>query len=55
MRDLARKGDVGAGRYGGMIIDVRELKPGLQRGCCETAKEAGDPEAHAAFIGKRGL
>ena len=54
-RDLARPRYVGSGRYAGMIIDCLQGPARLQGGRRQTPKEAGDPEAHAAFIGKRRL
>src|SRR5262249_33193854 len=43
-------GYVGSGRQAGVIIDRRARPSRLLRRRCEAAEEAGDPEAHAAFV-----
>ena len=52
-REFTRTRDVGAGRYGGMVVDIRQRPTRLLRRGREASKEAGDPEADAAFIGQR--
>ena len=52
-REFTRTRDVGAGGYGGMVVDIRQRPTRLLRRGREASKEAGDPEADAAFIGQR--
>ena len=51
--EFARTRDVGAGRYGGMVVDIRQRPTRLLRRGRQASKEAGDPEADAAFVGQR--
>ena len=52
-REFARTRDVGARGDGGMVVDIRQRPTRLLRRGREASKEAGDPEADAAFIGQR--
>ena len=52
-REFTRTRDVGAGGYGGVVVDIRQRPTRLLRRGREASKEAGDPEADAAFIGQR--
>src|SRR5262249_18965761 len=49
-RELACTGDVGSGGHAGVIIDGLEGASWLQRRRREAPEEAGEPEAHAAFV-----
>ena len=46
-REFTRTRDVGAGGYGGMVVDIRQRPTRLLRRGREASKEAGDPEADA--------
>ena len=52
-REFTRTRDVCAGRYGGVVVDIRQRPTRLLRRGRQASKETGDPEAHAAFIGQR--
>src|SRR5262249_26497360 len=49
--DLAREGDVAAAVDRRVVIDSGEGEAGHERSGCQTAEDARDPEAYAAFIG----
>ena len=49
--NLARRGDVAAPAHGGMVVDGAERPSRLQGRRCQTAEEARQPHAHAAFVG----
>ncbi len=52
---ILRKGYLAAPGYIGLIIDIRQRPSRLLRSGSKAAEEAGDPETHAAFVGKRTL
>src|SRR5260370_11182436 len=53
--EFTRTRDVGAGGYGGVVVDIRQRPTRLLRRGREASKEAGDPQADAAFIRQRTL